>query len=173
MRAWKFAVLLLVATAVVLSAASVAFAAPKLVVTGCDNPDGTGVRIEKGSWYMYNHYYWLWWWDPIPGQSPGHQWGDQTFPLQAGDPRRGTNIVGSYTVTPTGSGDYVVTYVLNDSVVVNGRTYQPVVVDEHLAASDDPITSSKPHKVDNQDFGVAFPGDGEFNVFVYLEIELK
>lgn len=125
-------------------------------VTGATNSDGTGSRIlPKGSWFMYNSY----------------SGGAQTYPLQAGNPADGVNIIGSYTITPDGAGNYTVTYDVDDTVTVNGYTYDISVVNESLAVSNTLFGSANPGQQDNQDFGVPFADtDGIFYVFAHLTV---
>jgi hypothetical protein len=124
--------------------------------TGATNSDGTGSRIlPKGAWFMYNAY----------------SGGTQTYPIQAGNPADGTNIIGSYTVTPDGAGDYTVTYDIDDTVIVNGYAYDIVVFQEHLAVSDTLFTSANPGQLDTQDFGVPFAdADGMFYIFAHFAV---
>jgi hypothetical protein len=127
--------------------------------TGCSEDDGTGSCIlPKGTWFMYNEF---------AGES-------QTFDIQAGNPKDGENIIGTYTVEKTGDNTYIVDYDIDETIKMNGYKYDIVITAEHLAVSDTAFTSANPGKLDNQDFGVEFEDtDGKFFVFAHFAVEYK
>ena len=115
---------------------------------GEDSATGLGTSIlPKGTWFMYNEY---------TGTIP------YEIPINAGNPKNGTNIIGSYTVASNGDGTYTVTYDINEGITV---------VDQHLAISDSMNFTASPGTDDNQNFGEAFfDGDGSFFIFAHFGV---
>ena len=115
--------------------------------TSEDSATGLGTSIlSKGTWFMYNEY----------------SGGSSSYDIQAGNPKNGVNIIGSYQVTHNADGRYVVTYNFDGGVTV---------VDQHLAISDSPNFTAKPGRDDNQDFGVPFVDtDGHFYIFAHFSV---
>jgi hypothetical protein len=112
-----------------------------------DSATGLGASIQSdGSpWFMYNEYS-----------------GGSSYDIQAGNPKNGENIIGSYQVTHNADGTYTVTYNFDGGVAV---------VDQHLAISDSMNFTAKPGKDDNQDFGVPFVDeDGHFYIFAHFSV---
>lgn len=139
-----------------------------------DSATGMGDRIRpKGTWFMYNMY-------PEIG-------GDGCYDIHAGNPvdydPYGSNIIGTYCIAsspvddqgdPVSSGWYVATYDIDETIDINGVTYNIVVVEEHLAISDIANFKAKPGRDDNVDFEVPFyDEDGEFFVFSHFEVEYR
>ncbi len=124
-----------------------------------DSATGYGSPIlSKGTWFMYNYY------DGSEG----------TFDLQAGNPKGGINIIGSYTVTNNGDGTFTVDYDIDDTIEANGYVYDIVVKDEHLGISNTMSFKAKPGKDDNQDYGVPFAdADGSFYIFAHFSVEYR
>ena len=115
---------------------------------GEDSATGLGIPIQSdGSpWFMYNEY--------SGGSSP--------YDIQAGNPKNGENIIGSYQVTHNDDGSYTVTYNFDGGVAV---------VDQHLAISDSMNFTAKPGQDDNQNFGVPFvDADGQFYIFAHFSV---
>ena len=112
-----------------------------------DSATGLGTPVlPKGPWFMYNEY----------------SGGSSSYDIQAGNPKNGVNIIGSYQVTHNADGRYVVTYNFDGGVTV---------VDQHLAISDSPNFTAKPGKDDNQDFGVPFVDAGDhFYIFAHFSV---
>jgi hypothetical protein len=126
---------------------------------GNDSATGCGLPIlTKGTWFMYNTF-------ACPCR---------TYSIQAGNPKDGVNIIGSYTVKKVTDGKFIVTYDIDDTITMNGYEYDIVVTEEHLAISNDAFTSANPGKLDNQDFGVPFEdADGKFYIFAHFTVEYK
>ena len=112
-----------------------------------DSATGLGSPIlSQGTWFMYNEY----------------SGGTGSYDIQAGNPKGGENIVGSYQVTDNGDGTYTVAYNMNAGITV---------VDEHLGISDSMNFTAAPGQDDNQDFGTTFgDADGEFYVFAHFAL---
>jgi hypothetical protein len=128
--------------------------------TGCTNAeDGTGSPIKsKGTWFMYNEY-------PEDG-------GDNCYPIQAGNPEDGVNIIGEYCITDNGDDTYTAIYDIDDTIEINGVTYDIVVTSEHLAHSDTMNFTGKPGQDDNADFGIFFYDEnGNFYIFAHFTVE--
>jgi hypothetical protein len=110
---------------------------------------GTPIQSDGSPWFMYNEY---------SGDS-------SSYDIQAGNPKNGENIIGSYQVTHNADGTYTVTYNFDGGVAV---------VDQQLAISDSMNFTAKPGKYDNQDFGVPFSadadGDGQFYIFAHFSV---
>ena len=133
--------------------------------TGCDNEeDGTGDKIlTKGTWFMYNEVNFA-----VTDEV------ELTFPIQAGNPKDGVNIIGEYTVTNNGDGTYTVDYEIDDTIEMNGYIYDISVISEHLGISDTMSFTAKPGQDDNQDFGVEFDDvDGVFYIFAHFAVEYR
>lgn len=115
---------------------------------GEDSATGLGTPIlSKGNWFMYNEY---------TGTIP------YEIPINAGNPKNGTNIIGSYTVANNGDGTYTVTYDFDGGVTV---------VDQHLGISNSANFTAKPGKDGNQHFGVPFvDADGQFYIFAHFSV---
>ena len=133
---------------------------------GDDSATGLGTRIKpKGTWFMYNEY---------PGEcdwTSHSEWdsNDTPFPdrcyfeIQAGNPKKGFNIIGLYWIKDNGDGTFTAEYWINPAFEV---------VDEHLAISDTMNFTAAPGKDDNADFYVPFSdADGEFLVFAHFAVE--
>jgi hypothetical protein len=107
---------------------------------------GTPIQSDGSPWFMYNEY---------SGDS-------SSYDIQAGNPKNGENIIGSYQVTHNADGTYTVTYNFDGGFAV---------VDQHLAISDSMNFTAKPGKDDNQDFGVPFvDADGQFYIFAHFSV---
>jgi hypothetical protein len=107
---------------------------------------GTPIQSDGSPWFMYNEY----------------SGGSSTYDIQAGNPKNGENIIGSYQVTHNADGTYTVTYNFDGGVAV---------VDQQLAISDSMNFTAKPGKDDNQDFGVPFvDADGQFYIFAHFSV---
>ncbi|MGB8706698.1 MAG: hypothetical protein WCD72_01950 [Dehalococcoidia bacterium] len=115
---------------------------------GEDSATGLGTSIlPKGTWFMYNVY---------DGST-------STYDIEAGNPKNGENIIGSYTVANNGDSTYTVTYDINEGITV---------VDEHLGISNSANFTASPGTDDNQNFGEAFSdGDGSFFIFAHFGVE--
>lgn len=123
-----------------------------------DTATGSGTRIlSKGTWFMYNDY----------------NNGPATFDIQAGNPKDGTNIIGTFTVTKDGN-MYTISYDVNDTIEKNGYIYHIIVEDEHLAISDTMTFKAIPGTDDNQNFDVPFEdADGIFKIFAHLSVRYE
>ena len=86
---------------------------------------GTPIQSDGSPWFMYNEY----------------SGGSSTYDIQAGNPKNGENIIGSYQVTHNADGTYTVTYNFDGGVAV---------VDQQLAISDSMNFTAKPGKDDNR-----------------------
>ena len=107
---------------------------------------GTPIQSDGSPWFMYNEY---------SGDS-------SSYDIQAGNPKNGENIIGSYQVTRNYDGTYTVTYNFDGGFVV---------VDQHLAISDSMNFTASPGTDDNQNFGEAFSdGDGSFFIFAHFSV---
>ena len=107
---------------------------------------GTPIQSDGSPWFMYNEY---------SGDS-------SPYDIQAGNPKNGENIIGSYQVTHNADGTYTVTYNFDGGFAV---------VDQHLAISDSMNFTAKPGQDDNQNFGEAFSdGDGSFFIFAHFSV---
>ena len=107
---------------------------------------GTPIQSDGSPWFMYNEY----------------SGGSSSYDIQAGNPKNGENIIGSYQVTHNADGTYTVTYNFDGGFGV---------VDEHLAISDSINFTAKPGQDDNQDFGVPFvDADGQFYIFAHFSV---
>jgi hypothetical protein len=132
---WRFVSALLLSAAMI---ALLLFTLPTSLVnpsvvgaySSGDSATGLGTAIlDKGTWFMYNTY----------------TGGTATYDIQAGNPKNGTNIVGSYTVTANPNGTYTVNYNFNSGITV---------VDSQLAISASPSFTAKPGQDANSNFGV-------------------
>ena len=151
---WRFIFAFLFSVALM---ALVFFASPAYTPSGVsgayannDSATGSGEPIlSKGTWFMYNEY----------TGDPG------SFEIQAGNPKNGENIIGSYEITHNVDGTYTATYDMDPGVKVD---------DAHLAISDSPNFTAKPGQDDNQDYGKPFsdPSDtGTFYIFAHFSVE--
>lgn len=124
-----------------------------------DTATGSGKQIlKKGTWFMYNYY----------------DGSVSTFDLQAGNPKDGVNIIGSYTVKNNGDGTFTVDYDIDETITKNGYVYDIEVTSEHLGISDTMSFKASPGTDDNQDFGTAFAdADGKFYIFAHFAVEYK
>lgn len=131
----------------------------RCVAGGDDSATGMGIAIlEKGTWFMYNAY----------PKGP--------YEIQAGNPKDGSNIIGTYDVTVNGDDTYTVNYEMDFSIVRGGYEWEIIVVDEHLGIADFPDLpfTAKPGQDDNQDFGAPFSdGDGAFFIFAHFAVEYR
>ena len=117
---------------------------------GEDSATGLGTPIlSKGTWFMYNEY-------NVSNVPDGSS---VSYDIQAGNPKNGVNIIGSYQVTSIGGGTYTVTYDFDEGVTV---------VDQHLAISDSMNFTAKPGQDDNQDFGKTFSADADSDGNLYI-----
>ncbi|MCK9274775.1 MAG: hypothetical protein M0P57_06765 [Syntrophales bacterium] len=135
----------------------------RCILGGDDTATGMGTAIlENGTWFMYNY---------VSGCSP------QIFNIQAGNPKNELNIIGTFTVACSGIApdcQFTITYDIDDSIIKNGYEYNIVVVDEHLAISDQPNFTAVPGQDDNRDFGVPFEdSDCNFYVFAHFAVEYR
>ena len=123
-----------------------------------ESSTGLGEKITpKGTWFMYNSF------------TLG---GNNTFQIQAGNPKDGTNIIGYYEVIKE-DGMYKVVYTMN-KVIKNGYEYDVHIKNEHLAISNDLFTSTAPGKLANQKFNTPFTGYGDsFFIFAHFEVEFR
>ena len=114
-----------------------------------DTATGMGSPIKpKGTWFMYNEYS-----DSYVG----------TYDIQAGNPKGGENMIGYYWIEDHGDGSYTAGYYIDPTFVV---------VDEHLAISNNMNFTAAPGRDDNQDFGVPFQDDdGKFFIFAHFAVE--
>ncbi len=153
-KSWRFIFTLLFSVAIM---ALVFFTLPPYapsgvlgVYTSDDSATGLGTPIlPKGTWFMYNEY---------TGDSV-------SYDIQAGNPKNGLNIVGSYQVANNGDGTYTATYNFNQGVQVDSG---------HLAISSSPNFTASPGTDANASFGVPFSdpsGTGAFYVFAHFSIE--
>jgi len=124
-----------------------------------DSATGLGMRIwRRGKWCMYNVYN-----ERLERTGP--------YYIQAGNPRGGINIIGSYWIENLGGGWYAAYYQF-DEVVVNGWVYDIIVLEEHLSIRNFPWFTGAPGRDDNADFGVPFyDEDGAFYIFAHFEVE--
>jgi hypothetical protein len=120
---------------------------------------GSGARmLEDGTWFMYNYY------DGTIG----------SFPIQAGNPKNGPNIIGKYTITANGDDTYTVTYDIDDTIVMDGYIYNIMEMESHLAISDTMNFTVKSDQDDNHEFGVPiYDADGKFFIFAYWAVEYR
>jgi hypothetical protein len=153
---WRFIFALLFSVAII---ALLFFALPISVVNpspvlgvynNSDSATGFGTPINsKGNWFMYNTY----------------SGGSATYNIQAGNPKNGTNTVGTYTVTANSNGTYTVSYNLNPGVNV---------VNAQLSVSSSPNFTGKPGQDANQNFNQSFTApnnSGSFNVFAHFDVQ--
>ena len=151
---WHFIFALIFSVAIM---ALVFFASPTYAPSGVigaysnsDSATGLGTPLlSKGTWFMYNEY----------------TGGSVSYDIQAGNPKNGENIIGSYQVTNNGDGTYTATYNVNQGVQVDSG---------HLAVSSSPNFTAKPGQDANQSFGVPFSdpsGTGTFYVFAHFSVE--
>lgn len=127
---------------------------------GGDTATGMGGKIlPKGTWFMYNRY----------------TGGDKVYyDIQAGNPKNGTNFIGTYWIEDLGDGNFVANYDIDETIEMNGYIYDIVVVDEHLGISNSMSFQAKPGQDDNADFGVPFyDEDGEFYIFAHFAVEYR
>jgi hypothetical protein len=148
---WRFVSALLLSAAMI---ALLLFTLPTSLVnpsvvgaySSGDSATGLGTAIlDKGTWFMYNTY----------------TGGTATYDIQAGNPKNGTNIVGSYTVTANPNGTY---YNFNSGITVT---------EQHLTISDSANFTAKPGEDTNANFGVPItaPKDGSFYIFAHFSID--
>lgn len=123
-----------------------------------DTATGSGTRIlPKGTWFMYNYY------DGSVG----------TFDLQAGNPKDGMNVIGTYTVTKDGD-MYTINYDIDETIEKNGYIYHIILEDEHLGIRDGMTFKAIPGQDDNHDFGVPFEDvDGMFYIFAHFSVRYE
>ncbi len=123
-----------------------------------DTATGDGSKIlSKGTWFMYNEY----------------NNGPATFDIQAGNPKDGINIIGTFTVSKDGN-MYTIDYDIDETIEKNGYIYHIIVEDEHLGISDTMNFKAIPGQDDNQDFGVPFEDmDGMFKIFAHFSVRYE
>jgi|GEM_PF-6004134 len=143
-----------------------------------DSATGVGVRITtrkkptSNTWFMYNcindssyavH----------PGSEPALV---GQFPIQAGNPADGENVIGRILVYRTAAQTYTIHYELVGTPIErNGSLWAVIDADDnHLSAKDLPNFLGVPGKDDNADFGVPFiDADGVFYFFAHIVVNYK
>ncbi len=117
---------------------------------GPETATGMGTRIKpKGTWFMYNVY-------PDDGAS------FHAYYIQAGNPKNGQTLIGSYWIEDTGNGTFTAYHDIDTSWVV---------VDEHLAISDTMNFTASPGTDDNADWGEPFEAVPPFFVFAHFAMD--
>ncbi len=140
----------------------------ELYKSACYGPEtatGMGTPIKlKGTWFMYNEY-------------PGGYLCEQNhckYYIQAGNPKNGDTLIGSYWVEPIGGGWYVAKYELDGfEPSIDPRW---VIVEEHLAidneVADGMDFKAIPGQDDNQNFFEPFyDEDGLFFIFAHFAMD--
>lgn len=136
------------------------------LVVGTDSATGDGTRIRaKGPWFMYN--------EVDADVDLDEDVDDITFNIQAGNPKNGGKIIGTYTVTRNSAGNYTATYDFDNTIEIDGVPYDIVVTGEHLGISAAADFTAKPGRDDNTDFDVPFDQADDFFIFAHFSVEYR